>query len=361
MPKKQTSRNTPSKTAYLLLLAAAILLAALAFMLTKGRLPLSIPGNFTSHPADQAENMVYGLYYRPSSENILERGGFLLKNQKSFLQATEASSRITLKAADISARSSLPIVQFSEYVGYFYLYDGQTLYRTNIDGSQLRATIKNCQKYELMGNYIYSLKNDHGQSRLFRCSIIGTYEKMLFSQEILDFWAYNGNLFLKLTDGQYLCYNVLDKTSRTISLPEDAKEIALCREGILYVSAEGNEGRMALHCRSFLTQKDSILAEQETADYNVQSFCFSPSGIALLLSPLDDGSENKSNEVFAAWCGIDGSLFHLYKEKTFAPNAYLDMGTTWLFVTQADGTTWYTTLEEENWECLAAFISRSDG
>ena len=75
MPKKQTSRNTPSKTAYLLLLAAAILLAALAFMLTKGRLPLSIPGNFTSHPADQAENMVYGLYYRPSSENILERGG----------------------------------------------------------------------------------------------------------------------------------------------------------------------------------------------------------------------------------------------------------------------------------------------
>lgn len=38
-----------------------------------GRLPLSIPGNFTSHPADQAENMVYGLYYRPSSENILER------------------------------------------------------------------------------------------------------------------------------------------------------------------------------------------------------------------------------------------------------------------------------------------------
>ena len=76
---------------------------------------------------------------------------------------------------------------------------------------------------------------------------------------------------------------------------------------------------MALHCRSFLTQKDSILAEQETADYNVQSFCFSPSGIALLLSPLDDGSENKSNEVFAAWCGIDAVYFTCIKKRHLRP------------------------------------------
>ena len=179
--------NAQSNKKYIILLVAVVFVAIVAFIVTKGRLDISMAGKTMSRPTDKEENLAYGIQYRPSAAHVLQRDGIVVKSSGDKLTAKELSSGITLDATSIAERSDRPIERFSEYVGYFYMYDGETLYRTNVDGTNLKATVKNCLKYEPMGDYIYSLKLHRKQKRLFRCSIIGTYEKMLFKEGVEDF------------------------------------------------------------------------------------------------------------------------------------------------------------------------------
>lgn len=326
---------------YVLLLAGAICLAMAAFVLTKGKLDITMAGKTLSRPVDTPENLEYGLSYQPSSEHILERDGIILKNFGTRLRAQDLSSGICLDAGNIAERSSEPIRQFSEYVGYFYMYDGETLYRTNVDGTQLKAAIKDCLKYEPMGNYLYSLKMHHGSRRLFRCSIIGTYEKMLFKEEVLDFWTYGGHLLMLSADGTYRYYNVLTENSYTHALPEGVTDIRLDSQGILYLLDDSNALYPQLYRHSYLSEH-----AQPLTDLSVNQYTAGSGNIALLLSEPDTPG------LQAAWCKEDGSSLQRMEEMHFSPGASLDISANHLFVTEEDGTTWYTPLAQESWAAL---------
>lgn len=326
---------------YVLLLAGAMGLAVAAFILTKGRLDISMAGKTLSRPTDTPVNLEYGLSYQPSSEHILERDGIILKNYGAKIRAQEITGGICLDASGITDRSSNPILRFSEYVGYFYMYDGETLYRTNVDGSHLKAVIKDCLKYEPMGNYLYSLKQYHGRSRLFRCSINGAYEKMLFKEEVLDFWTYGGHLLMLLADGTYRYYNVLTQNLYIHTLPEGAANITLDSQGILYLLRDGTAGCPQLYRQDYLSDNTLSLTPLPVNLYSPGS-----GNIALLLSAPDTPG------LRAAWCKGDGSKMQIMKEMNFTSCASLDISGQHLFVTEEDGTTWYTPLARENWKPL---------
>lgn len=333
--KKQSNRI------YIVLLAASVCLAFAVLVLTKGRLDFSLLGKTLTHPADTEENLAYGLLYHPSSERILERDGIILKNLGSEIIAEDLTSRISFSATNIRERSSRPILQFSEYVGYFYLYDGETVYRTNVDGSQLKAAVKDCLKFEPMGTYLYSLKMVHGTKRLFRCSIIGTYEKMLFKDEILDFWAYGGHLLTLTPDGEYQYYSVLTENTYTHRLPDDAAHISLDELGILYLSV-GGDGYTHLYRRPYLSGEDTL-----AVPLPVTGYAAGENHIALL---LPSGPEEGSRQ--AAWCQSDGSTLQIFKNAVFSSGCALDISARHLFVTKEDGTVSYTPLSHEEWNDL---------
>lgn len=338
----QTNEKQSNKK-YLILLITVIGLAVAVYVLTKGRLDISLLAKTLSAPTDTEENLAYGLLYRPSSEHVLERDGIVLKNFGTELMAEDLSKGVLLRAGNIAARSGKSIVQFSEYVGYFYMYDGETVYRTNVDGSELKAAVKDCLKFEPMGTYLYSLKMVHGRKRLFRCSIIGTYEKMLFKEEVLDFWAYGGHLLMLNPDGIYRYYSVLTKNTFTHTLPEGAARIRLDENGILYLSKEDERGHQYLHRRAFLAAEDQLVLDIPVEDYSVGE-----KNIALLL-PEEYSTDTRFK---AAWCQSDGSELQVFEGKEFPPGCALDGSAHHLFVTEADGNTYYTPLSDERWEIL---------
>ena len=331
----QTDKN------YRLILVAAICLAVAALVLTKGKLDISMAGKTLSRPTDTPLNLEYGLSYHPSSRNILKRDGIILKNFGAEIKAQDLSSGACLDVSSITARSSQPILQISEYVGYLYMYDGETVYRTNVDGSYLKSAIKDCLKFEPMGNYLYSLKMHRGNKHLFRCSITGTYEKMLFKENVLDFWAYGGHLLLLSEDRTYHYYNVLTQNTFTHTLPEDAGCISLDDEGILFLSSAGTSGAPLLYRRPFLSGQDTPLSALPVACYSAAE-----GNIALIFSSAEKGGWT------AAWCASDESSMHTMTEKAFSPNCSLDISSSHLFVTVEDGTTWYTPLSHEDWNIL---------
>lgn len=161
---------------------------------------------------------------------------------------------------------------------------------------------------------------------------------------------------MKLTDGQYRYYHVLDGNSQVFALPSDASDIALCGEGILYLSEQGHPGRTALYCRDFLSQKETEITfeKDKTKQVSVSDFVFGPGGIGVLLSGTSKGGmwDFDKDKLYAAWCSPDGRQVFWYSEKGFEPESRLDMGTKYLFITDADGVTWYTALERENWQAI---------
>lgn len=334
---KQDGRSSNKK--YIILLVVVTVLAVGVYFLTNGALDIFAVINGEKAPGDKAENLQYGILYQPSSEQVLDRDGIVLKNFGDSIRAWELSSSIEVAAGDIKSRSNRTIERFSEYVSYLYMYDGETVYRTQIGGEgELRATVKDCFKFELMGNYIYSLKEYRGQKRLYRCSITGTYEKILFKDPVEDFWAYGGNLVMLTQEGSYRYYNVITQQTLDHTLPEGAHDVALDGDGMLYLLEEN--GQSILHRRPYLSQTDTRLLDRTVVRYRS-----GPGGTIALLLEGQEGCQ-------AAVCQKDGSELTIQEGRAFERDSSLDLSSNNLFVTGGDGVTWYVPIGEASWKSL---------
>lgn len=334
---KQAGR--PSNKKYIILLVVVTVLAVGVYFLTNGALDIFAVINGEKAPSDKEENLQYGIVYQPSSEQVLDRDGIVLKNFGDSIRAVELSSSIEVAAGDIAGRSDKTIERFSEYVSYLYMYDGETVYRTQIGGEgELRATVKDCLKFELMGNYIYSLKEYKGQTRLYRCSITGTYEKILFKDPVEDFWAYGGNLVMLTQEGNYRYYNVITQQTLDHTLPKGAHDVALDGDGMLYLLEEN--GQSMLYRRPYLSQTDALLLDQPVACYRP-----GPGGAIALLLEGNEGCQ-------AAVCRKDGSGLVIQEGRSFSRDSSLDLSADHLFVTEGDGATWYVPIGKTGWKSL---------
>ena len=320
-------RHDKRRDLLLLLVVAAIALTA--YFLTRDQLAGLFRGGL-DEPTDEEENMIYSVENQISSAHALERSGIVLQNAGDRIRAVELASGIQLDVTDLGDRSQAPIQDFAEYVGYVYMFDGETVYRSQLDGSELRATIEDCLQFEPMGDYLYSLKLVDGAPYLHRCSIIGTYEKLLFSEPFLDFRAYDGDLLLQRADGSWWWYDVLTQESSDVALPEGARSLELDEEGILYLTDEG------LYRKAYDTREESLLYAGSVAAYVV-----GPHHLGLLLS----GPEGCQ----AAVCGPDGEDLVILEGETFSPESALDLSAEHLFVTDGEGTTHYTPLGAAQW------------
>ncbi len=318
----------------ILILLAVLLIALAAYFLTRDRFTGLFSGGLDD-PADDEENLYYSIEYEISSAHVLERGGIVLKNAGDLIKAVELSSGIELDVTDLGERSQAPILDFAEYVSYIYMFDGNTVYRSQLDGSELRATVEDCVKFEPMGDYIYSLQPANGAYYLFRCSIIGTYEQQLFSESFLDFRAYDGNLLLQRENGDWWWYNVTTQNSADLVLPEEAREILLDREGVLYLTDTG------LYRVSYGGKEGMALCEG-----TVEAYTVGPHGLGLLLNESADG------QCAAAVCGPSGEELTRLEGETFSPESALDLSADYLFVTDETGITHCSPTDTPTWEVL---------
>ena len=328
------AQKTNSKRRDILILLAVFVAALVAFFLTRDQLSGLLSGGLDD-PTDDAENMYYSVENEISSAHVLERNGIVLKNVGDRIIAVELASDIQLDVTNLGDRSQAPILDFSEYVSYIYMFDGKTVYRTQLDGSELRATVEDCVKFEPMGDYLYSLQPANGALYLFRCSIIGTYEKQLFSEPFLDFRAYDGNLLLQREDGSWWWYDVITQDSSDMALPEAAQEITLDAEGVLYLIDTG------LYRMSYGSQEATLLCQERVTAYTV-----GPHGLGLLLLS-EDGLQAQ-----AAVCGFSGESLTVLEGKTFSPECALDLSAGYLFVTDESDTTYSSPIDLPAWETL---------
>lgn len=338
------SNQTQSVRKYGLVLLAAVVIAIIVMILTKGKLDLFILSRTRSEPTDKEENMVYSEAFRASSAHVLERNGIVLRADGTELIAYALTEDVVLNAGSIAERSSLPIQRISEYVGSFYMYDGAAVYRLQVGDTKLKAAVEDCLKFEPMGNYIYSLKDVKGERRLHRCNLNGSDEKILFKESVTDFWAENGDLLMKLTDGTYRWYNVLSQNSFNHRLPEDATQISLYGGYIYYLQPDAaNNGMMTLYrvpCAAGAVEK--------LTEAPVVSYCAGEGNCAILFS---DGEENGCSVTWFDITSFDGNEDETtdFKTRTFAAESAVDISAESLFVTEPDGTTWYSSLDGENW------------
>lgn len=320
------------KQIYILLLAVICLVAVVLFL--RSDMSLSMLANRQKAPRDSEENMLYSQEYIIESNHVLERNGVVLRNTGEQIQAIDLASGIVLDVSNIQERSEAPIVSFSEYVGYVYMYDGQTLYRANLDGSNLRATIKDCLKYVPMGDYIYSIKMHNDEPWMFRCSRTGSDEQILFDESISDFWASHGNLLYTSGEGRYHWYRLTDRQTLEHVLPDDACEIRLDAVGMLYLTEI--DGVTTLVRRNYNEQSDTPVTDSEVVCYQT-----GPHHIAALCEQAD----NRVIEVYAT----DGTLVETFQQLPVSTVEGLDVSAENLFVTDAAGEVWYTPLTAENW------------
>lgn len=333
------SNTTSSNKKYILLLVGVLLAAIASAFFLHGKVDLTTLGKVEKHPVDTEENLAYGERYHPSSEHILERDRIVIKNFGTELRAQDLETGICVDAANIKEKSSEKIQRFSEYAGYFYMYDGKDLYRAEVNNPEkIRTTVKDCQEFEPMGDYIYSLKAYNGQSRLFRCSITGTYEKMLFKDEIEEFHASDGNLFMKLSEGTWRWYHVISQNTLEHHLPEHAHDISLDGNQIFYLVEEN--GSSVLHRRACDSGEDTSFFF-----LSVSGYCAANGNVGLLLQEADGSFR-------AAWCRADGSSAVTF-EREWQPGKYsADITGTHLYITEEDGKTWATPLDHEEWVLL---------
>lgn len=314
----------PSKQFYLLLLLIVFALALGIYSITGNGL---MQGRVEKKPADQQENLAYGLRYIASSDHVLERDGIVLINLGDRVLARQLSSGVELEAGSIAQRSNQPILRIAEHVSYLYLYDGTDVYRIQIGGDgKVHTAVKDCLKFEPMGDYIYSIQEYRDARWLFRCSLIGSNEKRLFTHDTEDFWAYGGNLLTLDSTGRYRWYDVVTQNSLEHDLPDGLSALSLDGSGILYL-LDGT-----LYRRSYLEQNDTFLSD-EVSDFAV--------GVENVVMLKQDGK---------IWsCQGDGSGLRCLEGRCFSSEVKLDLSETAAFVTQPDGTIWTTPLDTVNW------------
>lgn len=326
--------STLSNKKYILLLLGVFIAAIVLFFLLKGTIDLTEIGKTVKSPTDTEDNLSYGKKYHPSSNHILERDKIVIKNFGSELKAQDLATGTCVEACSIAEKSNETICYFSEYSGYFYMFDGKNVYRAVVNTpQQLRTTIENCIKFEPMGNYLYSLKEHHGERRLFRCSITGAYEEMLFQDTIENFWASDGNLLMQLSNGHYRWYNLISQNNLEHTLPESAQNISLNGDYMFYLSkADG-----VVYRRFCNSAEDTALPFSSVTNYNAAN-----GKVGLLIS-------NSDGRIQVAWCQSDGSSAHIFEDRFFSQESIIDIAENHLFVTEENGATWATSLDNEEW------------
>ena len=322
-----------------LALIGVILLGILLFFITDGKLNLSTMSKTRGAPTDKEENMAYNDSYRSLSENVLERDGIILRAEGDELifyalagkVATSDGSQLQedmqYTLASISERSELDIEQISEYMGYFYMYDGKDVWRIHTTNPELKLTIENCLKFEPMGNYLYSIKERDGDLWLHRCMVTGADEEYMFKESFVDMYAHSGDLLLEKPDGSYMWYDVVTKNSFDRTLPQDAEDICLYNQVIYYL-------RETKLCSSHvLSTSEDIFVDEAIADYCI-------------------------GEGYCAYITEDGRLCVInmetkdateYSGMEFAPDFEVDVSRHNVFVTDTEGRSFYSPLTGDSW------------
>ena len=322
-----------------MVLIGIILIAVILYFVTDGALNLKTMSKTRGAPTDKEENMAYNDNYRSLSENVLERDGIILRAEGDELlfyalagkvatsDGSELKEDMQYSLTSIAERSELDIEQISEYMGYFYMYDGKDVWRIHTTNPDLKLTIENALKFEPMGNYLYSIKDRDGELWLHRCMVTGADEEYMFKESYVDFWAHSGDLLLKRPDGSYMWYDVVTRNSFDRTLPVDAEDICLYNQTIYYLRDS------KLYASHVLSQNEDIFVDEAIADYCIaEGYCayITKDGVLNVLS-----MDSKS---FTTYSGLDISA-------DFA----VDVSKNNVFVTDSDGRTFYCPLDNGTW------------
>jgi hypothetical protein len=284
--------------------------------------------------------MFYSAANYSSSEVVVEKSGFAFLNLGNFISAVQLDSGIKIDVSNISKYSDAPIRRFSEYAGIVYMYDGETVYRTDIKGKNLRRTVLSALQYEVMGDYIYSIKLFRGKYRLFRCRLNGSSEQLLFRHEVSRFWAYNGNLIMECQDtdssqySKFIFYNVVSGRSLDQLIPAGFTKICLDADGVYYAIPE--EKSVSIFYRKYNEQIDTKIIDGYILDFAVGSGSLAvlverneKTGVLLLMK--------KSN----TWTAMDSILFPI--------GSVIDLSQSNCYITSPDGKVWIARTGQPEW------------
>ncbi|MBP3654357.1 MAG: hypothetical protein J6J04_02860 [Oscillospiraceae bacterium] len=330
-----------------LVLLCIVVLGILLFFVTDGKLDLNSMSKTRGAPTDKEENMAYNDLFRSVSNNTLERDGIILRadgNELLFYalagkaatsDGSELKEDLLYTLTSIAERSDRDIEQISEYMGYFYMYDGEDVYRIHTTNSELKLTIDNCTKFEPMGNYLYSIKDRDGEFWLHRCMVTGADEEYMFRESFVDFWAHSGDLLLKRPDGSYMWYDVVTENSYDRSLPSDASGICLYESTVYFLHSEEDETYL-YQSPCFSNDWDKFI-EEPVADYCIaEGYCayFAPdkSGTKLMCLNLETGQTTE------------------YSGMHFDEDSTVDVSKNNIFITDSQNRIWYSPLNKDNWK-----------
>lgn len=321
-----------------LVLIGIIIIAVILYFVTDGALNLSNMSKTRGAPTDKEENMAYNDSFRSVSENTLERNGIILRAEGNELlfyalagkvatsDGSELAEDMQYTLTSIAERSELDIEQISEYMGYFYMYDGKDVWRIHTTNPDLKLTVENAIKFEPMGNYIYSIKDRDGKLWLHRCMVTGADEEYMFKESFVDFYAHSGDLLLERPDGSYMWYDVVTKNSFDRTLPADAKDICLYNQVIYYL-------RNGILCSSHvLSTNEDVFVDEVIADYCIaEGYCaYLTEDGRLVVIDMESKDATEYGGMDFAGCSVDVSMNNV-------------------FVTDAEGRTWYSVHGEDTW------------
>jgi len=336
--------NSANKKPLGLALIGIVIIAVILYFATDGALNLKTMSKTVSGPTDKEENMAYNELYRSLSENVLERDGIILRAEGNELifyalagkVATSDGSQLQedmqYTLASIAERSELDIEQISEYMGYFYMYDGKDVWRIHTTNPEIKLTIENCLKFEPMGNYLYSIKEKDGELWLHRCMVTGADEKYMFKESFVDFYLHSGELLLEKPDGSYMWYSVTTQDSFNRSLPSTAEDICLYENKVYFLDED------KLYVSPCLSNDYDIFVDETIADYCIgEGYCayITEDGRLCVLNMETKDCSEYSGMEFGADCAVDVSKHNV-------------------FVTDAEGRSWYSPLEEDSWNEIFA-------
>ncbi len=326
-----------------LALLGVIILGILLFYVTDGALNLKNLSRTRGTPSDKEENMAYNDLFRSVSDNTLERDGIILRAEGNELlfyalagkvatsDGSELEEDLMYHLTDISARSELDIQQISEYMGYFYMYDGKDVWRIHTTNPELKLTVENCLKFEPMGNYIYSIKAKDDILWLHRCMVTGADEEYMFKQSFVDFYAHSGELLLEKPDGGYMWYDVTTQNSFDRGLPTKAENICLYESNVYFTEAE-TDGDYLYVSPCLSNDYDLFIEEPITGYCMAEGYCayISKAGALKVI--------NMETEAVTEYSGIE-----------LSEDCAVDVSKNNLFITDVEGRTFYSPLNEDNW------------
>jgi hypothetical protein len=294
-----------------------------------------------NNPTDEQNKMFYTAVNYISSESVVEKIGFAFLNRGENIVAVQLDSGVKVDVSSIAQYNGATIRRFSEYAGIIYMYDGETVYRSNLKGENLRRTVLSTIQYEVMGDYIYSIKLYHGERRLYRCRLNGANEQLLFRHGVNRFWAYNGNLIMECSGGdnplyaKFIFYNVVNGKSIDQLIPAGFAKICLDAGGIYYALVRGNEA--GIYYRKYNEQIDTKIFDGEILDFAIGS-----KGMAILAERNGQVEVLGSNKGSGAWAVLGDVLFPL--------GSMIDVSQTHRYITTPKGEVWITRTEPVEWK-----------